>query len=128
MGSVPSQRFMKDFSPSPLDLYRALRTVNPSPYMFILEAGDFSIVGGASVTGGPRGDARAVSSSIVSFPAPAAPKKPAGEENPDTAVGPEPKEIPLSEEKRNVRVVGPTFLPDPRAAIDLRAPARTKVP
>jgi anthranilate synthase component 1 len=42
---VPSQRFMKDFSPSPLDLYRALRTVNPSPYMFILEAGDFSIVG-----------------------------------------------------------------------------------
>jgi hypothetical protein len=90
-------------------------------------AGDFSIVGGASVTG-PRGDARAVSSSIVSFPAPAAPKKPAGEENPDTAVSPEPKEIPLSEEKRNVRVVGPTFLPDPRAAIDLRAPARTKVP
>ncbi len=42
---VPSQRFSRDFKPSPLDLYRALRTVNPSPYMFILEAGDFSIVG-----------------------------------------------------------------------------------
>jgi anthranilate synthase component 1 len=42
---VPSQRFTRDFKPSPLDLYRALRTVNPSPYMFILEAGDFSIVG-----------------------------------------------------------------------------------
>ncbi|MDB6168468.1 MAG: anthranilate synthase [Verrucomicrobia bacterium] len=42
---VPSQRFTSDFSRSPLDLYRALRTVNPSPYMFILEAGDFSIVG-----------------------------------------------------------------------------------
>jgi len=42
---VPSQRFTRDFAPSPLDLYRALRTVNPSPYMFILEAGDFSIVG-----------------------------------------------------------------------------------
>ena len=42
---VPSQRFTREFSPSPLDLYRALRTVNPSPYMFILEAGDFSIVG-----------------------------------------------------------------------------------
>jgi len=42
---VPSQRFTKSFAKSPLDLYRALRTVNPSPYMFILEAGDFSIVG-----------------------------------------------------------------------------------
>ncbi|BET66873.1 anthranilate synthase component I [Opitutales bacterium ASA1] len=42
---VLSQRFERSFSGSPLDLYRALRTVNPSPYMFILEAGDFSIVG-----------------------------------------------------------------------------------
>ena len=42
---VPSQRFTRDFTRTPLDLYRALRTVNPSPYMFILEAGDFSIVG-----------------------------------------------------------------------------------
>ena len=42
---VPSQRFSRPFTKAPLDLYRALRTVNPSPYMFILEAGDFSIVG-----------------------------------------------------------------------------------
>lgn len=42
---VPSQRFARPFDRSALDLYRALRTVNPSPYMFILEAGDFSIVG-----------------------------------------------------------------------------------
>ena len=42
---VGAQRFAKPFTKSPLDLYRALRTVNPSPYMFILEAGDFSIVG-----------------------------------------------------------------------------------
>ena len=42
---VPSQRFSRDFKKTPLDLYRALRTVNPSPYMFILEAEDFSIVG-----------------------------------------------------------------------------------
>jgi anthranilate synthase component 1 len=42
---VPSQRFTRPFTKAPLDLYRALRTVNPSPYMFILEAGDFSIVG-----------------------------------------------------------------------------------
>jgi len=43
--AVPSQRFTREFKKSPLDLYRALRTVNPSPYMFILEAGDFAIVG-----------------------------------------------------------------------------------
>jgi anthranilate synthase component 1 len=42
---VPSQRFSKPFNKSPLDLYRALRTVNPSPYMFILDTGDFAIVG-----------------------------------------------------------------------------------
>jgi anthranilate synthase component 1 len=42
---VPSQRFTQPFAKTPLDLYRALRTVNPSPYMFVLEAGDFSIVG-----------------------------------------------------------------------------------
>ena len=42
---VPSQRFTQTFGRSALDLYRALRTVNPSPYMFILETGDFSIVG-----------------------------------------------------------------------------------
>ena len=42
---VGAQRFTKAFRKTPLDLYRALRTVNPSPYMFILEAGDFSIVG-----------------------------------------------------------------------------------
>ncbi len=42
---VPSQRFSRPFNKSPLDLYRALRTVNPSPYMFILDTGDFAIVG-----------------------------------------------------------------------------------
>src|SRR4051812_3126832 len=31
---VPSQRFTKPFTKTPLELYRALRTVNPSPYMF----------------------------------------------------------------------------------------------
>ena len=42
---VPSQRFEADFSGSPVDLYRALRHVNPSPYMFIYETPDFSLVG-----------------------------------------------------------------------------------
>jgi anthranilate synthase component 1 len=42
---VPSQRFSQPFDRPALDLYRALRTVNPSPYLFILETGDFAIVG-----------------------------------------------------------------------------------
>ena len=42
---VPSQRFTRPFSKTPLDLYRALRTVNPSPYTFILDTGDFALVG-----------------------------------------------------------------------------------
>ncbi len=42
---VPSQRFSAPFKRTPLDLYRALRTVNPSPYMFILDTGDYAIVG-----------------------------------------------------------------------------------
>ena len=42
---VLSQRFSREFRRSPLDLYRALRTVNPSPYMFVLETGEFALVG-----------------------------------------------------------------------------------
>jgi anthranilate synthase component I len=42
---VPSQRFTRPFTKTPLDLYRALRTVNPSPYTFILDTGDFALVG-----------------------------------------------------------------------------------
>ena len=42
---VPSQRFSQPFDRKPLDLYRALRTVNPSPYMFILDTVDYAIVG-----------------------------------------------------------------------------------
>ena len=42
---VPSQRFTVPFDQSPVDLYRALRHVNPSPYMFVLEMDDFALVG-----------------------------------------------------------------------------------
>jgi anthranilate synthase component 1 len=42
---VLSQRFSQEFQRTPLDLYRALRTVNPSPYMFLLDTGDFALVG-----------------------------------------------------------------------------------
>ncbi|MES2996010.1 MAG: anthranilate synthase component I [Verrucomicrobiota bacterium] len=42
---VPSQRFSTAFNLPPVDLYRALRFVNPSPYMFILELDGFALVG-----------------------------------------------------------------------------------
>ncbi len=43
---VPSQRFSADYTGDPLTLYRALRFVNPSPYMFCMNfAGRFSLVG-----------------------------------------------------------------------------------
>jgi len=45
MQVVLSQRTSKIFSTSPLALYRALRNLNPSPYMFYYNFGDFHVVG-----------------------------------------------------------------------------------
>jgi anthranilate synthase component I len=42
---VLSQRFAIPFAHSAIDLYRAIRAINPSPYMFLLESEDFSVVG-----------------------------------------------------------------------------------
>jgi anthranilate synthase component 1 len=42
---VFSQRFSRPTQAHPFDIYRALRTVNPSPYMFYLELGDCHVVG-----------------------------------------------------------------------------------
>jgi anthranilate synthase component 1 len=42
---VPSQRAERPTSASPLAVYRALRRVNPSPYLFLLELGDLALVG-----------------------------------------------------------------------------------
>jgi anthranilate synthase component 1 len=43
---VPSQRFSTEYSGDPLTLYRALRFVNPSPYMFCMKfGGRFALVG-----------------------------------------------------------------------------------
>ena len=42
---VLSQRFQRKSSADPLTLYRALRSINPSPYMFHLKMGDFDIIG-----------------------------------------------------------------------------------
>jgi anthranilate synthase component 1 len=45
MQVVLSQRMSIPFAAPPLDLYRALRRLNPSPYMYFLNLGDFHIVG-----------------------------------------------------------------------------------
>ncbi|MGD1983902.1 MAG: anthranilate synthase component I [Chromatiaceae bacterium] len=45
MQVVISQRLSIPFAARPLDLYRALRGLNPSPYMYFLDLGDFQIVG-----------------------------------------------------------------------------------
>ncbi|HTT08326.1 MAG TPA: anthranilate synthase component I [Gammaproteobacteria bacterium] len=45
MQVVPSQRMSIPFAAPPLDLYRALRSLNPSPYMFFFNLGDFHVVG-----------------------------------------------------------------------------------
>jgi len=42
---VLSRRFEKPFKSDALTLYRALRFINPSPYMYYLDYGDFQIVG-----------------------------------------------------------------------------------
>ncbi len=39
------QRLIKSFSASALSLYRALRSINPSPYMYYYNMGDFQVVG-----------------------------------------------------------------------------------
>ncbi len=42
---VISQRFQKAYRGDPFDIYRALRTINPSPYMFFLKFGDLQLAG-----------------------------------------------------------------------------------
>lgn len=43
--AVPSQRFARPTSLHPFNIYRNLRTVNPSPYLFFVDCEDFQIVG-----------------------------------------------------------------------------------
>ncbi len=42
---VPSQRLSRHVNAAPLTIYRALRAINPSPYMFYLDMHDFHIIG-----------------------------------------------------------------------------------
>tara|TARA_Y100000590_G_scaffold439720_1_gene564142 strand:- start:407 stop:1861 length:1455 start_codon:yes stop_codon:yes gene_type:complete len=43
--AVPSLRFEKKFKENPFSLYRSLRKLNPSPFLFILNFNKFSLVG-----------------------------------------------------------------------------------
>jgi anthranilate synthase component 1 len=43
--AVPSQRFALPFTLPPFALYRSLRRLNPSPFLFFLDFGSFSVVG-----------------------------------------------------------------------------------
>lgn len=45
MQVVLSQRMTVPFEAAPMDLYRALRSLNPSPYMYFLDLGDHQVVG-----------------------------------------------------------------------------------
>jgi anthranilate synthase component I len=42
---VPSMRFNAEGVTDPVTIYRALRSINPSPYMFLLNFGDFQLIG-----------------------------------------------------------------------------------
>lgn len=42
---VPSQRFTTAFPLSSLALYRSLRRINPAPFLFLMELGEFTLVG-----------------------------------------------------------------------------------
>ena len=47
---VPSQRFEAPLTVHPFNLYRSLRTINPSPYMFYVRLGEMTLVGASPET------------------------------------------------------------------------------
>jgi anthranilate synthase component 1 len=62
---VLSQRAQRATSSSAVDLYRSLRRVNPSPYMFLLELGPLSVIGSSPETLVKRAGARATVNPIA---------------------------------------------------------------
>ncbi len=76
---VPSQRFETDYPGDPLTLYRTLRFVNPSPYMFCLKfAGRFALVGSS-----PEVHVRAVNGHVAIRPIAGTNRRGATEEEDD---------------------------------------------
>ncbi|HYX86939.1 MAG TPA: anthranilate synthase component I family protein [Gaiellales bacterium] len=47
---VPSQRVRRSTAATPAAIYRALRAINPSPYMFLLDMGDYQLIGSSPET------------------------------------------------------------------------------
>ncbi len=60
---VPSRRVARPTSAGPFDIYRALRTLNPSPYMYFLALDDFHIIGAS-----PEALVRVEEGVIYNFP------------------------------------------------------------
>src|SRR4051812_34193541 len=65
---VVAQRATRPTSASAVELYRALRRVNPSPYLFLLELGDIALVGSSPETvvkcGGRRAELNPIAGTI----------------------------------------------------------------
>jgi anthranilate synthase component 1 len=75
------QRITKQFADAPLSLYRALRTLNPSPYMYYYDFGDHHLVGASPeilVRSELRTDAAGASQQVVAL-RPIAGTRPRGE-------------------------------------------------
>jgi anthranilate synthase component 1 len=62
---VPSQRFDLDLDADPFDVYRVLRQVNPSPYMYFLRHPDITVVGSSPEPMVQLRDGRVVSRPIA---------------------------------------------------------------
>jgi anthranilate synthase component 1 len=60
---VPSRRVARPTSASPFNIYRALRALNPSPYMYFLRLGDFHIIGAS-----PEALVRVEDGQVYTFP------------------------------------------------------------
>ncbi|KAI9832343.1 MAG: hypothetical protein M1826_002029 [Phylliscum demangeonii] len=76
--AVPSQRLSRPTILHPFNLYRHLRTVNPSPYLFYIDCQDFQLVGASPellVKNEPAADPSASSSSSAPAPGPHRPPR-----------------------------------------------------
>lgn len=65
---VPSQRFDVECAASPLDVYRVLRTINPSPYMYYFEFADAAGQGFAVVGASPESLVTVNNRAVTTFP------------------------------------------------------------
>lgn len=63
--AVPSQRIARPTSLHPYNIYRELRTVNPSPYLFYINCTDFQIVGASPELLVKKEDGRVISHPIA---------------------------------------------------------------